>query len=110
MNLLEWLGMIGLAVVTGWAAARCLKLNSRSGAIWRRGGRACSIVKDWFRDRYVSETTPAYVQYARRRIPLCGAVSVQYHERRRDRDWLLFRRLSRHPSRSESRFRLAGCP
>lgn len=79
MGFLQWLGMIGLAMVAVWAVIRHSQLIRPSGAAWRRGERAGSVVKDRFRDRYVSETVPAYFQYVRRRYRYAVQCPVQYH-------------------------------
>lgn len=79
MSLFEWFGIIGLGVAAVWAAVRSSKLNWRAGAAWRRGERSGSIAKDWGKDRYVSETTPAYFQYVRRRYRYAVQCPIQYH-------------------------------
>ncbi|MEQ1793964.1 MAG: PilZ domain-containing protein [Nitrospira sp.] len=67
MSIFELLGVLGLAVVAAYAVVWSTELNWHRGLVRVVGGPSHSVSKSGFEDAYVSETTPAYFQYVRRR-------------------------------------------
>lgn len=76
MSVFELLGIAGVAVAAAYGGIRSIALFRRRGAI-RPGGRS-RAAKTTFRDTYVSETTPAYFQYVRRRYRYAVHCPVRY--------------------------------
>lgn len=76
MRVFELFGIVGAAMAAGYAVARSIVLIRRCGAL-RAAGRFCAS-KTTFRDTYVSETTPAYFQYVRRRYRYAVYCPVRY--------------------------------
>lgn len=67
MSVFELLGIVGLAVIAAYMVAWSMNLCWYPGLIRSAGGRAQSVTNRRIRASYVSETTPAYFQYVRRR-------------------------------------------
>lgn len=67
MSVFELLGIVGLAMVAAYVVAWSTDVNWRRGLARIDGDSFHSATKKEFRDAYVSETTPAYFQYVRRR-------------------------------------------
>lgn len=67
MSVFELLGIVGLAVIAAYMVAWSMSLRWYPGLIRSSRGRAQSATNRRVRDSYVSETTPAYFQYVRRR-------------------------------------------
>ena len=67
LSVFELIGVLGLAVAAAYAVVWSTELNWHRGLIRVVGGPSHSVSKSGLRDAYVSETTPAYFQYVRRR-------------------------------------------
>ncbi len=76
MSIFELFGIAGLATAAGYGVVWSIALIRRRGAL-RVAGRF-SASKPTFRDTYVSETTPAYFQYVRRRYRYAVHCPVRY--------------------------------
>lgn len=77
MSVYELLGITGVVTAAaGYGVARSIALFRRRAAI-RPAGRS-SVSQTTFRDTYVSETTPAYFQYVRRRYRYAVHCPVRY--------------------------------
>ncbi|MDP3089705.1 MAG: PilZ domain-containing protein [Nitrospira sp.] len=67
MSILELLGILGVATIAAYALARVADLDWHRALMWTGGSRSRrASTKRWKTD-YVSETTPAYFHYVRRR-------------------------------------------
>lgn len=78
MSVFELLGMAGLAMVAASVVARLIDLYRHRGLIRIVGRPSHPASKTTFRDTYVSETTPAYFQYVRRRYRSAVHCPVRY--------------------------------
>lgn len=76
MRVFELFGIVGAVMAAGYGMARSIALVRRRGAIRPAGRSAASQTS--FRDAYVSETTPAYFQYVRRRYRYAVHCPVRY--------------------------------
>ena len=79
MSVVELLGIMGLAMVAAYAAAWTTHLGWPRNPVRSGGGRIPAPATNEFRNAYVSETTPAYFQYVRRRYRYAVHCPVRYH-------------------------------
>lgn len=67
MSILEWLGVLGLGTMVAYAIARFSNFHWHRALMWTGLCRSrIASTKRWKAD-YVSQTTPAYFHYVRRR-------------------------------------------
>lgn len=78
MSIVELLTMVGLAAVAAYLVALSVDLRRRRGMVRIVSGSARAGSATAFRDGYVSETTPAYFQYVRRRYRYAVHCPVRY--------------------------------
>lgn len=67
MSMLELLGICGLGTRAAYAIARFADLDWHRPLVWTGGSRSHVASKKRWKADYVSETTPAYFHYVRRR-------------------------------------------
>lgn len=67
MSIIELLGILGLATIAAYTIARVAHLDWYRTLAWTESSRARVALKKGWRADYVSETTPAYFHYVRRR-------------------------------------------
>lgn len=67
MSILELLGILGLGTIAAYAIARFADLDWHRPLVWTSGSRSRLPLKRSWKADYVSETTPAYFHYVRRR-------------------------------------------
>jgi hypothetical protein len=67
MSILELLGILGLGTIAGYAIARFADFAWHRLLVWIGGSRSRVALKKSWKAGYVSETTPAYFHYVRRR-------------------------------------------
>ena len=82
MSLMELGVLLGMATVVAYTIARLMNMTNIS---WHRSegrigaGRLVSVSRSGGSNTHVSETTPAYFQYVRRRYRYAVHCPVQYH-------------------------------
>lgn len=67
MSILELLGLLVVAMIAAYAIARFADLDWHRPLVWTGGSRSRLALKRSWKADYVSETTPAYFHYVRRR-------------------------------------------
>jgi len=67
MSILEVLGFLVVAMIAVYTIARFAALDWHRSLVWNGGSRARSALKRSWKADYISETTPAYFHYVRRR-------------------------------------------
>lgn len=68
MRILELLGVLGLGTIAAYTIARFAHLDWHRALVWIGGSRSRVALKKSWKAGYVSETTPAYFHYVRRRF------------------------------------------
>lgn len=68
MSILEVVGVLGVATVVAYAMARLAHFDWHRALVWSGGSRSRVAAKKSWKSGYVSETTPAYFHYVRRRF------------------------------------------
>jgi len=68
MSILELLGIWGLGTIAAYTIARFGHLDWHHALVWIGGSRSRITLKKSWKAGYVSETTPAYFHYVRRRF------------------------------------------
>lgn len=67
MRILELLGILGLGTIAAFTITRFAHLDWHRALVWIGGSRSRVALKKSWKAGYVSETTPAYFHYVRRR-------------------------------------------
>lgn len=78
MSILELLSVFGLATLAAYARARFADLDWHRPLVWTGGSRSRLALKRSWKADYVSETTPAYFHYVRRRYRYEIRCPMQY--------------------------------
>ena len=68
MSILELVGIGGVATIAAYTIARFAHLDWHRPLVWIGGSRSRVALKKSWKAGYVSETTPAYFHYVRRRF------------------------------------------
>ncbi|NOS77491.1 MAG: PilZ domain-containing protein [Nitrospira sp.] len=67
MRILELLGSVGLGTIAAYAITRFADFDWHRALVWIGGSRSRIALKKSWKADYVSDTTPAYFHYVRRR-------------------------------------------
>ena len=78
MSILELLGVLGLGTMAAYAIARFADLDWHRPLVWTGGSRSRLALKRSWKADYVSETTPAYFHYVRRRYRYNICCPIRY--------------------------------